>query len=197
LEELQNESQVISNFGFLDFVECVNWTHKHIHAFGADPSNMIVVGHGLSAGMITNALTVQPTQELFPRVILQSPLMATRDLASAIDLHANALAENFPECGTDIACLRSLDAADIASALDELSFVPVIDGLVIQQSFETAMTLGAYKQVPIIAGTVAHEGAIIAWDILSKVSSSEFSSWIASNPAFHNRSSFAERAQEL
>ena len=61
------------NLAILDQEAALRWVHVNIEAFGGDPGHVTVFGQSGGAHAITSLLSMETTEGLFQRAILQSP----------------------------------------------------------------------------------------------------------------------------
>lgn len=87
--------EIPGNAGLLDVIGALQWTHKYIHLFGGNSSQITLFGHGSGAAMVS-ALLFSPhvSQNLYKGVIISSgsmfspiafdmnPLKSAREIAS-------------------------------------------------------------------------------------------------------------------
>ena len=64
------------NLGILDQVEALRWVKRNIAAFGGDPDNVTIMGHSAGAGSVALLASIDETQGLFHRAIMQSGSVA-------------------------------------------------------------------------------------------------------------------------
>ncbi len=64
------------NLGILDQVEALRWVKRNIAAFGGDPSLVTIVGHSAGAGSVSILSSIDESQGLFRRAIMQSGSVA-------------------------------------------------------------------------------------------------------------------------
>ncbi|XP_078390372.1 carboxylesterase 1D-like [Cetorhinus maximus] len=170
------------NLGFLDMIKGLQWIKHNIQNFGGDPSSITVFGHG-AGGLAVGYLLLSPlTKGLFHRAISSSgnalvpdfitkpgnyysdPLVASRELAKALD------------CPTDnnvkmVECLRtkpveSLLNAPVPKPKYGPKFLPVVDGVFLQELPQESLFKGNYMKVPYIIGLTNDEAGDQLVDLL-------------------------------
>ncbi|XP_041975746.1 venom carboxylesterase-6-like [Aricia agestis] len=173
------------NAGLKDIIAGLRWVQENIVAFGGDPDNVSLFGHGSGAAAV-DLITVSPmAQGLVHKVIAQSgnalsPWAVTRNnLKYAIDVaealgheitDVNTLSEVFTRTSVSalMAVINELDLTD-----NSLAFAPCIENgdleneqpFLIKTPFETIRD-GQQLQVPFMTGFVDIEGTIRAEEAL-------------------------------
>jgi para-nitrobenzyl esterase len=71
------------NRGLQDQMAALRWVQKHIVLFGGDARRVTVAGASAGAGAITHLMGLSDSDDLFDRVILQSPSMQSHNLDDA------------------------------------------------------------------------------------------------------------------
>ncbi|XP_054278670.1 neuroligin-4, Y-linked-like isoform X2 [Macrosteles quadrilineatus] len=152
----------VANYGLMDQVAALHWVQQNIAAFGGDPDNVTLLGHGTGAACI-QFLIMSPTvmPGLFHRAVLLSgsalsswslvedPVYWAVRLARQLDCPVpdDLLADH----ETIVDCLREvplakLMKADIQSPAHLSSFGPSVDGVVIKHNFRKEMlTVSGYN----------------------------------------------------
>ncbi|CAG9567010.1 unnamed protein product [Danaus chrysippus] len=130
------------NFGLMDLVAGLHWLRENLPAFGGNPEQVTLMGHGTGAAL-ANFLAVSPVaRELLKRVILLSgsglsswalqrePLTIKRKVAEQTGCHGDLLEDDLAPC------LRNKPLSELlAVRLDPPRFLPgfapFVDGTVI------------------------------------------------------------------
>jgi carboxylesterase type B len=73
------------NYGMLDWLAALRWTHRNIAAFGGDPENVTIAGESAGGIAVCATLASPLARELFSRAVIQSGSCDSRTLA---DSHA-------------------------------------------------------------------------------------------------------------
>lgn len=160
---LRDEHGVSGNYGVLDQIAALRWVRENIAAFGGDPENITVFGQ--SAGAIsTLVLACSPlTKGMFAKAIIQSGMGLNCDVPIAM---AEADGEEFMNyAGVGSAEeLRNAPEPVISQASGPLImkgfqrggvlvYEPIIDGVVLNGTFENLMAQGKLHDIPYIVGS--------------------------------------------
>ena len=173
------------NQGIQDTRLALKWVHDNAEALGGDPDRILLFGQE-AGGLTVCALLLDPESAgLYSAALLESascglldrPLRTTREGEGG-----RATGETYGEylafitgctAGGDtgdadpIACLQSLSAARIQSALparpawlsqEGAAWEPVIDGVIIPDQPRVLFGNGDFNRVPVIAGVNAADG---------------------------------------
>ena len=165
------------NYGLMDQQAALRWVQENIGAFGGDPENVTIAGES-AGGLAGIAHLVSPgSRDLFQRVIIES---------GSFGLHRRSLAEGeaFGEAFASrakcpdqtAACLRSrsVDTLLHSGWPDQAPESAVVDGKVITESFDSALSHGRFARVPILNGTNHDEEAIFVFGLGATVSRGAF-----------------------
>jgi para-nitrobenzyl esterase len=151
------------NVGLLDQVAALEWVRDNISAFGGDPDNVTIFGESAGGGSVLSLLAMPSAVGLFQRAIVQSgatDLLLHREKAQLV---TEAFARSAGLDTVDIDALRSMLGAQIIDAqanaamelfgtVGTMPFHPVVDGVVLPQTWLEAASSG-FNPVPIIIGT--------------------------------------------
>lgn len=179
-------SVVGGNMGLRDQLEALRWVQRYIHHFGGDPDKVTLFGE--SAGAVSvHALYLSPLSNgLFSAAIAQSGTMfMTRNANDKKRQERNARAvSRFYGCESPeldfktLACLqavpvenlilntthRGFDTSKDGQMAERGSWWPVVDSHAVAPVVPLeplhAMRIGAFRQVPLMTGTVKNEGAL-------------------------------------
>ena len=164
-EELDASS--VGNLGILDQIEALKWVHNNIAAFGGDPENITIFGQSAGAASVQALLCSPLAVGLFHKAIMQSGggydngLIAARTKEEAIEtgkiIRELAGAKN-------LADMKKVDAkklVDLLPALygrlNKLAFGPVVDGYVLNKSFDQTLLDRETADVPIMIGMTSQD----------------------------------------
>ncbi|NIB42350.1 carboxylesterase family protein [Pseudomaricurvus alkylphenolicus] len=157
------------NYGTLDQLQALKWVRKNIHAFGGDPDRVTIFGESAGAHSVGQLMASPLAVGLMHRAIAQS----------GIGTHQQATLEQGEKAGLRLANklgvrgegqlrkLRALPAEKLHEAFAgrpefELLSHPVVDGWVLPQSTAAAFNSGAQAPIPLVIGSNADEGTLIA-----------------------------------
>jgi len=155
------------NVGLLDQVAALEWVRDNIGAFGGDPSNVTIFGESAGGGSVLSLLSMPSAVGLFHRAIVQSgatDLLLDREKAGLV---AEAVARAAGLESVDVAALRTLPgpqlieaqalaAMELFGTVGTMPFHPVVDGVVLPQTWLEAASSG-FNPVPVIIGTTRDE----------------------------------------
>ena len=155
------------NVGLLDQIAALEWVRSNIDAFGGDPGNVTIFGESAGGGSILSLLSMPSAVGSFDRAIVQSgatDLLLDRERALLVT-------EAFARCAgldhVDVDALRHLPGPEIIEAqanasmelfasVGTMPFHPVVDGVVLPQTWLEAAAAGS-NPVPVIIGTTRDE----------------------------------------
>jgi carboxylesterase type B len=154
------------NLGLFDQRKAPDCAHKNIAAFGGDSEKIRLVG-GSSGGHAMRQLVTLPADPLtFRAAVFQSQAFAPDTYnVENWKLLSEQLGCDKPEHGfSQLQCVQTAPADQIRSIIDAqlLSFSPIIDNRTLISAFADAVHQGTAAKVPILIGTNANEGTVLA-----------------------------------
>ena len=161
------------NQGLFDTLTALQWVADNAAVMGGDPEQLMVFGES-AGGVTTCALLASPLAAgLFSSALIQSagcgflewPLEDTTgtDYAfSAQGFGAYVTAELGCAGAEGVSCLRELAPEDILDGVSGLDFTANVDGVFLPTPAREAFSLGAFNQVPVIAGFNENEGVMFS-----------------------------------
>ena len=174
--ELSAESphNTSGNYGILDQIAALNWVKNNIAQFGGDPDNIMIFGQSAGA-MSVKTLVVSP---LAGPLISKAVIMSGGGISENPPLGGNAL-ETAAQNGKkvmDWAGYKTLKEMRAASAEEvfplgwnyaaetgqKVSFSPIIDGYVSEESFSSAVMANRVPDVPYMIGSVMDDIPFLA-----------------------------------
>lgn len=161
------------NYGLMDQSAALYWIQQNIKAFGGDPMNMSLMGHGSGATSVCIHLTSKDWSDYFQKAIIMSGTsLATTSIrpasyyAKAVDRTAHAFACFRRPTSSLMECLRRVSAKFLVENAPDQNWGPIIDeGLsnitaaVISDDPEMLIEHGHLRKVPILIGFTNMEEA--------------------------------------
>jgi para-nitrobenzyl esterase len=154
------------NYGTMDQQFALQWVQSNISAFGGNPKRVTIFGESAGGNSVFAHLVSPTAKGLFQRAISQSGTSEQRLPTLA---NAEATGQTFASavgCPDQTAeCLRAAPVATLVAQqgligradLIGIAATPNIDGHILPQSIDTALSNGEFNQVPVINGTNRHE----------------------------------------
>jgi para-nitrobenzyl esterase len=172
--DAESTEGVSGNYATRDQIAALEWVQRNIAAFGGDPSRVLLFGESAGAVNTCTLLASPRASGLFHAALMQSGSCRQPSVDASRAWMTQAIADS--ACGTDpdpVTCLRGLDAEAVVRELPgafgvfDISFSPVgrygpvVDGVILPQSPETALAAGAFEPVPFVVGANAEELAAL------------------------------------
>jgi para-nitrobenzyl esterase len=157
------------NYGTLDQIHALKWIRENIHAFGGDPNNVTIFGESAGGHSVGQVMASPLSSGLLHRAIAQSGI-GTHQIATLQEGEKAGirLASTHGITGENqIVALRALPALHVQEMfsaqpdLDVLSH-PVVDGWVLPKSTAAIFADGTQAPIPLMIGTNADEGTLLA-----------------------------------
>ena len=140
------------NYGLMDQQAALRWVQRNIRAFGGDPDNITIFGESAGGYSVHAQLASPQAAGLFQKAIVESGAYSlTQSSLAAAEAQGIAFA-TAAGCA-DVACLRALSVAAILQAGPRSTVFANIDGFVLTQSMQAALTNGQFNQVPTMVGS--------------------------------------------
>jgi para-nitrobenzyl esterase len=145
------------NYGLMDQQAALRWVQANIARFGGDRRDVTLFGQSAGGISVLSQLVSPEARGLFSRAIVES---GTPDLVQASLAAAESRGQAFAAkagcadstAAATAACLRALPVGTLLED-QATSYDPNIDGLVLPQSIESAVSTGRFNRVPVIDGT--------------------------------------------
>ncbi|XP_069967275.1 glutactin isoform X2 [Bactrocera oleae] len=157
------------NAPVMDLLLALGWVQNHIHAFGGDPTRVVIFGQSAGAVM-SGALLLSPKtpEHYFKRSIVQSgaitaswginrtPLAQVKRICEALQC------EQCADKRVQYECLRKVDVLTLLRVTTEESFSPVIgDEQGVLPAEPQTLLRNLKRTVPLMAGFTKHDGTFV------------------------------------
>lgn len=162
----EGKPAVSGNYGILDQIAALRWVRENIEAFGGDPDNITVFGQSAGCMSVQTLVSSTLTRGMISKAILQSGVGLSYDhtLAKAelegVQFAANAGVNSLEE-------MRALSFEQIMAAAGpiimkgfatmELPYTPVIDGVVLENGYNSALEQGKTHNIPYMVGSTMND----------------------------------------
>ncbi|MGN2636406.1 carboxylesterase/lipase family protein [Nocardia takedensis] len=171
LPELAREGAATGTYGTLDQQAALRWVRDNAAAFGGDPANVTLMGESAGGMSVCTQLASPGARGLYAKAIVQSGACARSPLVPPSLDRAYQRSQDYAaslgcgEAATRLDCLRAfpverlLDSPTTRLDRMDITWTPVRDGVVVTDTPEAAFSAGAVRQIPMIVGSNADEGA--------------------------------------
>ena len=158
----ENEEGISGNYGLYDQAAALRWVHDNIAAFGGDPDNVTIFGQSAGAMSIQILCGSPLCKGLFQGAILQSGAGLNRSVPMQETAAQNAAYLGSQGFDT-LEKLRALPADALVELMQQagggrpLACGPVLDGLMIPDTFENILSQGLLADVHYMIGSTVDE----------------------------------------
>ena len=166
-ESEKNSGPAVSgNYGILDQIAALKWVRENIEAFGGDPDNITVFGQSAGCMSVQTLVSSPLTKGMIAKAILQSGVglsydhTLTKAEMEGEQFAANAGVQSLEE-------MRALTFEQIIAAAGplimkgfstmELPYAPVIDGIVLEDGYNSIMEQGKTHDIPYMVGSTLND----------------------------------------
>ena len=166
------------NNGLRDQIEALRWVRDNIASFGGDPGNVTIFGESAGGGSVAALLCAPEADGLYQRAIIQSGAPGFTALPEPGRFANDLLAVmGAPDGG--IEALRAASADELVKAQASVGLLerlgrdaerpldgtgdgphPIVDGVVVTDTFVNTLRAKGDKNVPMIIGTNDDEGTL-------------------------------------
>ncbi|MCR8695443.1 carboxylesterase family protein [Rhodococcus pyridinivorans] len=162
---------ITGTYGTLDQQAALRWIQENAAAFGGDPGNVTLFGESAGGMSVCTQLASPLARGLFHRAIIQSGSCARSPLSPPdSELAFQRSADYAASLGcrdphTRLNCLRALPVGKLLDSPSAelhsmaVAWSPVQDGVVLTSAPEQALAAGAARDMPLLVGSNADEGA--------------------------------------
>lgn len=165
------EGGMTGTYGTLDQQAALRWIRDNAAAFGGNPDNLTLFGESAGGMSVCTQLASPTAQGLYAKAIIESGSCARSPLAPASKEQAYQRSADYAaglgcaEAATRLACLRALpadrmlDSPTTTLRTMAVTWAPVRDDVVVTTLPENALADGAARDIPLVVGSNADEGA--------------------------------------
>ncbi len=156
------------NYGIMDQQLALQWVQDEIAAFGGDPNKVMLFGQSAGATNTCVLLASPLSVGLFQRVGIHSGNCATPPRARLEDRGTSFIVEmGCANAGDIVGCLRAVPVENIVRAISAIpnldgglgvpAFAPTVDGRVLLESPDQAISAGRHNAMPTLMGANSAE----------------------------------------
>ncbi|WP_457226467.1 carboxylesterase/lipase family protein [Nocardia gipuzkoensis] len=162
---------VTGTYGTLDQQAALRWIRENAAAFGGDSNNITLFGESAGGMSVCTQLASPTARGLYAKAIIESGSCARSPLAPASKDQAYQRSADYAtslgcaEAATRLTCLRALPADQMLRSPTTtlhtmaVTWTPVRDDVVVTTPPENALAEGAVRNIPLVVGSNADEGA--------------------------------------
>ncbi|MGY1940736.1 carboxylesterase/lipase family protein [Nocardia gipuzkoensis] len=162
---------VTGTYGTLDQQAALRWIRENAAAFGGDSDNITLFGESAGGMSVCTQLASPTARGLYAKAIIESGSCARSPLAPASKDQAYQRSADYAtslgcaEAATRLTCLRALPADQMLRSPTTtlhtmaVTWTPVRDDVVVTTPPENALAEGAVRNIPLVVGSNADEGA--------------------------------------
>jgi carboxylesterase type B len=165
------------NLGLADMRLSLEWVEENIVKLGGHPSNIVVWGQSAGAIALDYLNFAYPSNPIASGMILDSstalyPQAAARSFDTRQrNFTAVAASLGCNNTSSQLGCMRNVSWQAIEAALSAdstLSFIPVVDNVLLFENFTQRYEMGALSHIPAFIGSNLHEFNEGAPNVLSE-----------------------------
>ncbi|MCM8709930.1 carboxylesterase family protein [Clostridium sp. SYSU_GA19001] len=167
----EEDAAACGNYGILDQIAALNWVRDNIAEFGGDADNITIFGQSAGAISVQTLLSSTYTKGKFSKAIIQSgggyPKILDEDITldeaftfgnRIVELSGvSSLYELRKLPMEKILQLQKQIVAEVMQAGKGLIYKPVMNGYVVEDSYDNLAAGGRTHDVPVMIGSTRHD----------------------------------------